>query len=185
MAAPFVSPSTTNKPFVPPWATPEPTKLEHDWASLHTIDLSLLDSPDPKAVQDLVELTKLAIKEDGFLFLTNYGISLDQLHRQFDLAQYLHTNISEADKERLLLDPSSGLFAGFKRKLGWQREGGAFDGIEQFNFYRSEFEDVKERVPECTQPFMDEITAFAHVVASCCLGLVSVSADGISILPTL
>jgi hypothetical protein len=47
--------------------------------------------------------------------------------------------------------------------LGWKREAGEFDGIEQFNFYRGEFEDQENRVPECIKPFMDEITAFAEV----------------------
>ena len=103
---------------------------------MHTIrSFSLLDSPDTKTVNDLVQLTKTAIKEDGFLYLTNYGVSLEQLRRQFDLAQYLHQKISD-DKDRLLWDPQQGVFAGFKRRLGWKREAGEFDGIEQFNFYR-------------------------------------------------
>ncbi|KAK5115224.1 hypothetical protein LTR85_009982 [Meristemomyces frigidus] len=162
MAAPFGPPATQGKPAVPQWIPPEPTKMDLDWASLHTIELSLLDSPDPQVVDDLVKLTKTAIKEDGFLYLTNYGVSLDQLQRQFDLAQYLHRNISDEDKERLLWNPKSGLFAGFKRRMGWKREVGEFDGIEQFNFYRQEFVDPEDRVPECIQPFMDEITAFCE-----------------------
>lgn len=163
MAAPFEPPSTAGKPQVPKWIPPEATKEDLDWASLHTIDLSLLDSSDSKVVADLVQLTKTAIKEDGFLYLTNHGISLAQLHRQFALAQYTHRCISDGDKARLLWDPASGVFAGWKRKLGWKREAGEFDGIEQFNFYRGEFEDVEGRVPECLWPFMDEITAFSDV----------------------
>ena len=163
MAAPFNPPSTEGIPIVPKWIPPEPTKEDLDWARLHTIDLSLLDSPDSKVVDDLVQLTKVAIKDDGFLYLTNYGVSLEQLQRQFDLAQYLHSNISDEDKERLLWDPKFGLFAGFKRRLGWKREAGEFDGIEQFNFYRGEFEDEENKVPECIKPFMEEITAFANV----------------------
>ena len=163
MATPFDPPSSADKPFVPVWTPPEPTKEKLDWAKLHTIDLSLLNSSDPKVVDDLVQLTKTAIKDDGFLYLINYGVSLDQLHRQFDLAQYLHSNISDADKERLLWNPKSGVFAGWKRRLGWQREAGQFDGIEQFNFYRGEFEDQEDKLPECIKPFMDEITAFTNV----------------------
>jgi hypothetical protein len=139
MAAPFLSPtSTLQKPHVPRWVPPEPTKMNLDWADLRTIELSLLDSPDPTVVSELVEKTKVAIKEDGFLFLTDYGVSLEQvnlsqeprgtlqltlsgqLYRQFDLAQYLHANISEEDKERLLWDPSTGVFAGFKPRYGWK-----------------------------------------------------------------
>ncbi len=175
MAAPFVNPSTEGKPAVPAWNPPEPTKMDLDWASLHTIDLSLMDSDDPKVVQGLVELTKTAIKEDGFLYLTNYGISLEQLHRHFSLAQYLHSNMSEADKERLLWDPSTGLFAGFKRRMGWKREAEEFDGIEQFNFYAREFDDPAARVPACIQPFFDEITAFCEVSFSRCRWRVGVS----------
>ena len=111
-AAPFNPPSTHGKPEVPKWVPPEPTQEDLDFTSLHTIDLSLLDSSDPKVVDDLVQLTKSAIVSDGFLYLINYGVSLDQLHRQFDLAQYLHRNISDEDKGRLLWDPSSGVFAG-------------------------------------------------------------------------
>ena len=41
------------------------------------------------------------------------------------------------------------------------------NSIEQYNFYREEFADVENRVPECIKPFMDEITAFTEV--SLCL----------------
>lgn len=138
MTTPFIPPaSNIDKPEVPKWVPPEPTKTDLEWAELRTIELSLLDSPDPAIVSKLVETTKAAIKEDGFLFLTNYGVSLEQvnlraapwnhqahdrrqLHRQFDLAQYLHSNISKEDKERLLWDPSTGVFAGFKPRSGWK-----------------------------------------------------------------
>lgn len=130
-----------------------------DWADLHTIELALLDSPDPDVVAKLIATTKEATREDGFLFLTNYGVSLEQLHRQFDLAQYLHQNIAEEEKRDLLWDPSTGVFAGFKPRMGCEREAGKYDGIEQFNFYSPEFEDMN-RVPKCIRPFMDEITAF-------------------------
>lgn len=50
-----------------------------DWADLRTIELSLLDSEDPAVVADLVATTKAAIKNDGFLFLKEYGVSLEQV----------------------------------------------------------------------------------------------------------
>lgn len=166
MAAPYQAPvSTLPKPAVPKWSPPAPTSEDLDWAKLRSIDLSLLDSQDPAVVSDLIQTTKRAIKEDGFLYLTNYGVSLDQVRRQFDLAQYLHNNISEEDKQRLLWDPSTGLYAGFKRRLGWKREAGEFDGIEQFNFYRDEFAD-QDRLPECIRPFMDEITVFCEYLTN-------------------
>jgi len=55
--------------------------MQLDWADLRTIELSLLDSPDARVVAKLVATTKVAIKEDGFLFLTDYGVSLEQVDR--------------------------------------------------------------------------------------------------------
>lgn len=166
MAAPFTPPEAVlAKPEVPKWIPPEPTKKNLDWANLRTIELSLLDSPDPAIVAELISTTKAAIKEDGFLFLTDYGVSLSQLHRQFALAQYLHANISLSDREKLLWDPSAGTFSGFKPRYGWKRAPGKVDGIEQFNFYAPEFAD-QTRVPECIRPFMDEITAFCDYLTN-------------------
>lgn len=135
--------------------------MDLDWAQLRTVELSLLDSPDPDIVAELVATTKKAIKEDGFIYLTNCGVSLEDLHRQFDLAQYMHANLTDEDKQKLLWNPSEGTFAGFKPRHGWKREAGKYDGIEQFNFYAGEFED-DSRLPDCILPFMDEITAFCN-----------------------
>lgn len=80
MAALFNPPNSSHpKPEVPPWIPPQPTKMNLDWADLRTIELSLLDSEDPAVVADLVATTKAAIKNDGFLFLKEYGVSLEQV----------------------------------------------------------------------------------------------------------
>ena len=81
MAAPFIPVlSSGDKPHIPKWTPPEPTKMDLDWADLRTIELSLLNSPDPEVVAKLVATTKAAIKEDGFLFLADYGVSLEQIN---------------------------------------------------------------------------------------------------------
>ncbi|PIG86558.1 gibberellin 3-beta hydroxylase [Aspergillus arachidicola] len=162
-AAPFNPPSADlpGKPFVPEWVPPPVTKEKHNFAELKSIDLSLLDSEDPAVVDDLVQQVKVAIRNDGFLFLENYGVSLEQLHRQFALAQYLYNNISEEDKERLLFHPDSGKWSGYKHPYGFKRHRGAPDGIEQFNWYKPDWEDIN-RVPTCLHPFMDEIEAFSN-----------------------
>jgi len=121
-SAPFnpPSPNAPGKPRVRPWDAPPITQEKERFAELHSIDLSQMDSDDPKVVQDLVDTVKYAIRTDGFLFLENYGISLEQLHRQFALAQYLYDHISEEDKERLLFDPDSGKWSGYKHPFGFK-----------------------------------------------------------------
>lgn len=80
-SAPFNPPAADlpGKPFVPEWIPPPITQEKHDFAELTSIDLSLLDSDDPAVVEDLIKQVKRAIREDGFLFLENYGISLEQV----------------------------------------------------------------------------------------------------------
>lgn len=82
--APFNPPSAElpGKPYVAPWIPPPVTKEVHDFAELTSIDLSLFDSDDPAVVDGLVQQVKRAIREDGFLFLENYGISLEQVQME-------------------------------------------------------------------------------------------------------
>jgi hypothetical protein len=86
-AAPFNPPPAelSGKPFVPQWIPPPVTQQKEDFAKLTSINLFLLDSDDPAVVQDLVNQVKRAIREDGFLFLENYGISIEQVR---NLARY-------------------------------------------------------------------------------------------------
>lgn len=71
------------KPFVPDWVPPSITKQNENFATLKSIDLSLLDSNDPTVVDNLIQQVKVAIRDDGFLFLENYGISLEQVRGDF------------------------------------------------------------------------------------------------------
>lgn len=79
--APFNPPPAdlSGKPFVPTWVPPPVTQEKERFAELSSIDLSLLDSDDPAVVDALVQQVKGAIRNDGFLFLENYGISLEQV----------------------------------------------------------------------------------------------------------
>ncbi|KAI5195821.1 Clavaminate synthase-like protein [Aureobasidium subglaciale] len=165
-SAPFnpPSPSLRDKPSVPQWIPPPATKEKHNFAELETIDLSKLDG-DEKAQAELVADVKRAIREDGFLFLENYGISLEQLHRQFSIAHYLFNNISEEDKQRLLFHPSTGRWAGWKHEYGFKRHRQQKDGINQFNWYKEQWEN-EELLPACVLPFMDEIRAFSEYLTN-------------------
>ena len=80
-SAPFNPPPADlpGKPFVPEWIPPPVTQEKHDFAELETIDLSLLDSDDPSVVEGLIQQVKRAIREDGFLFLENYGVTIEQV----------------------------------------------------------------------------------------------------------
>ena len=67
---------------MPEWVPPPVTQEKENFAELKSIDLSLLDSDDPAVVNHLVQQVKTAIRNDGFLFLENYGVSLEQVRYQ-------------------------------------------------------------------------------------------------------
>jgi hypothetical protein len=67
------------KPQVPPWVPPPITTETHNFAKLQSIDLSKMKSSDPSVQAALVRQVKEAIRDDGFLFLENYGVSLEQV----------------------------------------------------------------------------------------------------------
>jgi hypothetical protein len=81
-AAPFNPPSANlpGKPTVAQWVPPPVTQEKENFATLQSIDLSLLDSEDPAVVDALIQQVKTAIRDDGFLFLENYGVSLEQVN---------------------------------------------------------------------------------------------------------
>lgn len=80
-AAPFSPPSSNlpGKPTVPEWIPPPATQEKENFAKLQSIDLSQLDSDDPAVVASLIQQVKTAIRDDGFLFLENYGVSIEQV----------------------------------------------------------------------------------------------------------
>jgi hypothetical protein len=79
MAALFNPPDHSQKPEIPAWVPPPKPTEDLDYAKLHTIELALVDSPDPAVRAKLIEVAKEAIRDDGFLYLTNYGVSLEQV----------------------------------------------------------------------------------------------------------
>lgn len=83
VTAPFnpPSPDLPGKPYVRPWDAPPITKETHNFAQLTSIDLGKMDSDDPKVVAEVVEEIKVAIRDDGFIFLENYGVSQEQVRR--------------------------------------------------------------------------------------------------------
>ena len=66
-------------PTIKPWVAPPETKGDVKWANLRTIDLSKVDSPDPAVQKEVFEEFRTAIKEDGFLYLVNFGLTQDQV----------------------------------------------------------------------------------------------------------
>lgn len=56
-----------------------------DWAELVTVDLSQLDTPEGKKQQ--ADILISAVREKGFFYVKNFGISQGRVDRQFALGK--------------------------------------------------------------------------------------------------
>ncbi|KAK3676806.1 hypothetical protein LTR78_003010 [Recurvomyces mirabilis] len=74
-------PSKTLSPYE---QVPE-TKTDLDWAELVTLDLGLFDQEGGK--QELVKQLEYAVQHFGFFYVKNFGISQEEVDRQFALGR--------------------------------------------------------------------------------------------------
>ncbi|KAK4688135.1 hypothetical protein P7C73_g1992, partial [Tremellales sp. Uapishka_1] len=128
---------------------PKPSPTEDlDYASLKTLDLSLMDSGRAEDLDKLVATCEDSMVNCGFLYLKNHGLSLEE----FQIAQHVLVDdtITGEEKRKFAQNQKSGSFAGYKPKGEWHLGGGAFRDVNL--------------IPETIKPFMDEIVAFLEKV---------------------
>lgn len=123
--------STTTRPVIPKFVPAEPTKekcesitlclsftalinLQVDWIELVNVDFAKYDNPATRKelAQDLLK----AVKEHGFLTISNHGISEELYESQMSLAHAVMT-LSPDEKlpyEATPEEDASGLYVGFK-----------------------------------------------------------------------
>lgn len=61
------------------------TREKLDWAELATLDLSLFDQPGGK--EELAKQLEYAVHNVGFFYVKNFGISQEEVDRQFALGR--------------------------------------------------------------------------------------------------
>ena len=67
------------KPPVPHWTRPPLTKMDLEWASLRTLDLSLLDGK-PEQQEEAKQIFADSMENEGFLHIKNYGVPPDEVN---------------------------------------------------------------------------------------------------------
>lgn len=74
--------------------------------------------------------------EQGFFYLTNYGISEEEITRQVNIGHTVLSETPQEEKERLRAQmQEEGNYKGFKLKGYYLGAGGTPDRIEQWNWY--------------------------------------------------
>ncbi|EJD38868.1 Clavaminate synthase-like protein [Auricularia subglabra TFB-10046 SS5] len=128
------------------------------WADLPTVDLSLAGTP--KGRKELVGIVKNAMRDHGFFYVINHGLTPDQNARMFDIADIPFSAAKEEDRQTYVAKmKQDGNYLGYKPRQYWHIDAGVRDQIEHYNINK----DVMRREhPEALRSFIPEIEEFAR-----------------------
>ncbi|KAI0852785.1 Clavaminate synthase-like protein [Daldinia vernicosa] len=124
------------------------TKYELDWADLVTLDLSQFDQPDGK--QKLAAQLFDAIQKIGFFYITNFGLTQEQVDRQFAIGKEVFQLPTE-EKLKYRADLEHGGYNGYKPLGLRQVKPGVYDNTEIYN--------IPKFIPAFEQPHPEIINA--------------------------
>ncbi|CAG8961286.1 hypothetical protein HYFRA_00013565 [Hymenoscyphus fraxineus] len=151
-------PSSTLSPYK---QIPE-TKEDLDWAELVTLDLSLWDKPGGK--EKLAAQLEHASQHVGFFYVTNFGISQEEVDRQFALGrEFYKLPLEEKLKFYSQEDLDNGEYNGY-RPAGLRQLGeGIVDNIEVYNIPKFDgFHAKAHKQPAVLKEHLDEIEKFSR-----------------------
>ncbi|KAI0014489.1 hypothetical protein F4779DRAFT_612777 [Xylariaceae sp. FL0662B] len=134
------------------------TKYELDWVDLVILDLSQFDQPSGK--QKLAAQLFDAIQKIGFFYVTNFGLTQEQVDRQFAIGKEVFKLPTE-EKLKYRADLENGGYNGYK-PLGLREvRPGVYDNTEIYNIPK--FIPAYERPhPAVINENRTEIEAFAR-----------------------
>lgn len=111
-----------------PYVHPPETKESLPWAELVTLDLE--DYPRPGGKERLAKQLEHAVHHVGFFYVKNYGLTQEQVDRQFTIAQALF-ELPVEEKERFECDYAAADYNGWRRpyqgKAGVAPKGGVWE----------------------------------------------------------
>jgi hypothetical protein len=112
---------------IKPWARPEKTKEDLDWAELPKIDLYRFDEPGGK--QELANQLYDAVTNVGFWSVVNTGVDDDQVLRQFSIG---NASFKEPLEERRTFpcNFAEGEYFGYRENERWIGDTGIKENIE-------------------------------------------------------
>ena len=121
------TPVSSERLVVKPWARPEPTKEDLDWAPLVQIDLSQFDEPGGK--EELAKQLYDAVTRVGFWFVVGHGIDDERVLRQFSLGNAFFKEPIE-EKRHFPCNFADGEYFGYRENERWIGDTGVKDNVE-------------------------------------------------------
>lgn len=104
-----------------------------DWADLATLDLSRFDIPGGK--EELAVQLKTAIQTIGFFYISNVGLSREQVDRQFAIGQKI-LELPEEEKLKHRANLEDGSYNGYRPLGSIEILPGLYDNVEFYNIFK-------------------------------------------------
>ncbi|KAK7748254.1 hypothetical protein SLS62_008806 [Diatrype stigma] len=133
------------------------TKENLEWADLANIDLSKYATPEGK--EELKQTLIDAIRTKGFFYVTNFGISQEDVDKQFALGQAFY-ELPLEEKLKYVPDLEAGVYNGYRPAGRRTLEGGVSDKTEVWNMATNDGR-ITQPLPSLLQDHKEEIENFA------------------------
>ncbi|KIW75990.1 hypothetical protein Z517_10735 [Fonsecaea pedrosoi CBS 271.37] len=144
-----------------PYVHPPVTKADLPWAELVTLDLEDFGRPGGK--ERLAKQLEHAVHHVGFFYVKNFGLSQEEVDRQFTLAQnFFELPVSEKEKYEVRYAEAD--YNGWRRP-GRSLQSKARDNVEMLNFPKFTKDFVgKYDYPDLIKAHLGEIEAFQRAL---------------------
>ncbi|KIY65621.1 Clavaminate synthase-like protein [Cylindrobasidium torrendii FP15055 ss-10] len=137
------------------------TKENLDWADLVTVDLALYDTPEGR--KELANTLINALRNKGFFYVKNFGISQERVDAQFHIGSKFYELPLEEKQKYTVQGLEQGKYNGYvpagRRLLN--PETGLRDRVEIYNIPKFNG-DFPQEFPELIQENIHEIEHFAR-----------------------
>ncbi|KAF7793433.1 hypothetical protein EIP86_004545 [Pleurotus ostreatoroseus] len=149
-------PDVSGIPYAPRYEQPPVTKEDLDYADLAVIDLSKMNTPEGLA--ETVKQARDAMRDIGFFYVINHGISKEKHQRMTDIADLAFSKVSDSEKRQFEGKlKEEGTYQGYKLRKYWHIDNGVQDQIEHYNINK----DITAKDhPDALKPFLPEIDEF-------------------------
>ncbi|KAJ5950056.1 hypothetical protein N7454_001640 [Penicillium verhagenii] len=131
------------------------TSYDLDWADLATLDLSQFDQPGGK--EQLAKQLFDAIQNIGFFYIVNFGLSQEDVDRQFSIGKEIF-NLPIEEKLKYRAELEKGGYNGYKPAGLREISPGIFDKTEIFN--------IPKFIPELERPQPDIVNNNRPIIES-------------------
>ncbi|KAH7009530.1 2OG-Fe(II) oxygenase superfamily protein [Ilyonectria destructans] len=147
-------------PELEPYTHVPETKEQLDWASLTTIDLSKYGTPEGN--KELSQALIRAINSKGFFYVTNFGISQQDVDLQFALGQAFY-KLSLEDKLEYIADLDAGNYTGYRPAGRRPLPGDVPEKIEMWNM-STEDGQIRQCLPKPLDSYRAKIKGFSKAL---------------------